>query len=223
MKCILRDMSHKSYRFRSLALVIVVSTFVLGTLLDTALLHFFGFAVGGLGALIACVVAVWCAYRYSSEKVSRKSLVAMLKLSRPQLRSAKDVWLVVLTFTVMVCGLVYLIASDGSTFELSRLSGGLLLYAVSAALIPPFLEEMIDRGFIQSAFEKLEYGVVLVVVLSASIFSLSHFPTNPEVIPTAFAFGIAAGIITVRTRSVWIPFYLHAIWNFVIAIAVGIS
>ena len=119
--------------------------------------------------------------------------------------------------------LIYSYGERSASLDTAKLSLGLMTYALSAAIIPPFIEEMINRGFIQSAFERLQYGVVATVLLSATIFSLSHFPINTDSIPVTFVFGILAGVITIRTRSVWIPFVLHGIWNFAITVLTGLN
>lgn len=212
-----------SVKTKLLALNAVLIVFAIGTALDVVMLQNLGFAVGGMGSLLACVVAVWCAYRYSGERFTCRSLVLMLKLTKPQVRTRKDALLIGCTTVLLGAVLVYGYSDATTSIDVTKLTLGLISYAVSAAIIPPFIEEMIDRGFIQSAFEKLQYGAVATVLLSASIFSLSHFPTNTESVPITFVFGILAGIITVRTRSVWIPFVLHGVWNFVIAMLIGLS
>lgn len=192
-------------------------------MLDVVMLQRFGFALGGTGALLGCVVAVWSAYRYNAERLTRRSLVMMLKLTRPQIRSTKDMLLISGTLILMSMLLIYSYGERSASLDTAKLSLGLMTYALSAAIIPPFIEEMINRGFIQSAFERLQYGVVATVLLSATIFSLSHFPINTDSIPVTFVFGILAGVITIRTRSVWIPFVLHGIWNFAITVLTGLN
>lgn len=217
-------MKHKevSSQARFGMLIGLIGLFILGTAIDVVMKNTLDLYLGGLGSLFVCIVAVVSAYKYTRTPFTWKSLVTMLRLARPRVTSVWD-WVFILGSIAALVGVLMYSWQGEFVADMSKMTVGLLLYAVSAALIPPFLEEMVDRGFIQSALEKLGFAMVSTVLFSSAVFSLSHYPANPESIPITFLFGICAGVITIRTKSVWIPFILHGAWNFVAAVLSGVS
>jgi membrane protease YdiL (CAAX protease family) len=127
------------------------------------------------------------------------------------------VWDKVFVILVLVTAIVVpLVVSSGIRNDITA---GIFLYAISAAIIPPALEELINRGFIQSSLERLRYAQWLVVIVSSLIFSISHYPVNPEAVPVTLVAGILFGIMTIRTKSVMLPFLIHGVWNFIVTLA----
>ncbi|MNR28205.1 CAAX amino terminal protease self- immunity [compost metagenome] len=147
--------------------------------------------------------------------MSVRSLIYLLRIAKPQLPTIWDMLFICSMLLAVV--IVPLLFSSGM---FNNLSASLIFYALSAAIIPPIIEELINRGFIQTSLERLQYSSLLVIAVSSIIFSLSHYPTNPDVIPVTMVAGVVFGLITMRTRSVLVPFVLHGIWNFMITILV---
>lgn len=179
------------------------------------MLRYLGWAIGGTGSLAAAVAAIICMYRVRKEKPSLSSLIRLLRLVKPQLPTVWDKLFVGLMLATVI--ITPLLLSKGLE---SNIDTALLLYALSAAIVPPALEELIDRGFIQSALERLRYASWLVIAVSSLIFSLSHYPMNPDVVPLTLFAGVLFGIMTIRTKSVLIPFLLHGIWNFIVVLTI---
>jgi len=191
-------------------LSIILAVFAVGTAIDVVTLNLFGFAVGGIGATLAMVVAILIAYRHTGERFSFTSLARMLRLVKPRFPTIWDKLFVAIAIVGIVA---YLFVVAGA--DIAMPSAGVLLYALSAAIIPPAIEELANRGFIQTSLERLGYSVWWVVGISTFIFAVSHYPVNPDIIPACFVVGAIFGIVTVRTKSVVIPFLLHGLWNFV--------
>lgn len=193
-----------------LPLFSVVTIFCIGTLLDTVSMRYFGWAIGGLGSVAAAVMAVFYMYRYTQKRISITSLIHLLRLVKPRLPT---VWDKIFVIAVLVTAIVVpLVVSSGIRNDITA---SIFLYAISAAIIPSAIEELINRGFIQSSLERLRYAQWLVIIVSSLIFSLSHYPVNPEAVPVTLVAGILFGIMTVRTKSVILPFLIHGVWNFI--------
>ena len=193
-------------RVKDLGLIIAV--FLAGTAVDVVTLSLTGFAVGGVGSIAATILAVILMYRRIAERFTIRSLFTLLRITRPRFATKWDIIIVIALFTVtIICNLPSLLSRS------LPIDTGLLLYAASAAIVPPFFEELADRGFIQTAMERLHYSPWVTVTISTLIFAISHYPVNPEVVPIAIAMGTLFGLVTLRTRSVAIPFVVHGLWN----------
>lgn len=102
-----------------------------------------------------------------------------------------------------------------------------LLTIVGVVLVVPCLEELIYRGFLQSSLreafrtrhsadrryaERVTWGAIL---LTSSIFTAMHAPiAEPRALPALFVLSICLGVAYERTRSLWPPMLIHALFNF---------
>jgi membrane protease YdiL (CAAX protease family) len=198
-------------------LFIISVAFVIGTLIDVLTLHLFGFAIGGIGAIIAAVVSVMCMFKITRRKPTFSTVIELLHLTKPQLKDWKTKLIILAIFVGLVVTLVYSFLIHNS----HSINYSIFLYALSAGIIPPAIEELLNRGFIQSSLERMKYSDVISISISTIIFSLSHYPINPEVIPLALISGILFGIVTIRTKSILIPFIIHGMYNFFITIIIN--
>ena len=98
-----------------------------------------------------------------------------------------------------------------------------LIFMVTQIAIVATIEECFYRGFIQDQLSKILQSWQL-ILLSATIFALSHLPTAIFVyeieskwliisIINWFGFGLATGYIYHITRNIWIVIAWHGIWN----------
>ena len=98
-----------------------------------------------------------------------------------------------------------------------------LIFTVTQIAIVATIEECFYRGFIQDQLSKILQSWQL-ILLSATIFALSHLPTAIFVyeieskwliisIINWFGFGLATGYIYHITRNIWIVIAWHGIWN----------
>lgn len=98
------------------------------------------------------------------------------------------------------------------------LEGGiaiLLAWSVSLILVAPLSEELICRGFILPALSR-KLGVAPAVILSAALFLLVHLPQIDGYWVAAagiFSMGIVAGVMRVRTGSLFGAVAVHAGYN----------
>ena len=83
------------------------------------------------------------------------------------------------------------------------------LLAFSVAILTPFAEELLFRGFILGMLMK-RYEDTTAVVISSLIFAIAH---EPIAMGLAFGGGLLYGWVRVKTGSVIPGMMAHAIWN----------
>ena len=89
----------------------------------------------------------------------------------------------------------------------------ILLGFIIMAMIVPFIEEIINRGFFQTALYRR--GPVFAIVVSSMIFALFH---RVDTWPTVFLIGLVFGTQYRTTRSLWSSMVTHATINGLIQI-----
>ena len=92
----------------------------------------------------------------------------------------------------------------------------LALLAFSVAILTPFAEELLFRGFIIGMLLK-RYSDTQAIVISSLIFAIAH---EPIAMVLAFGGGLLYGWVRVRTGSILPGMIAHAIWNGVITVIV---
>ena len=93
----------------------------------------------------------------------------------------------------------------------------LALLAFSVAILTPFAEELLFRGFILGMLLK-RYSDTQSVVISSLIFAIAH---EPIAMVLAFGGGLLYGWVRVRTGSILPGMIAHAIWNgFITAVVI---
>lgn len=85
-----------------------------------------------------------------------------------------------------------------------------LLVFVSAAVVAPFAEEVLFRGFIFPGLAG-RLGRVRAALASAGLFALAHL--HPLTFPPLFALGVALAFLYDRFRSIWPCVIVHALTN----------
>ena len=93
----------------------------------------------------------------------------------------------------------------------------LALLAFSVAILTPFAEELLFRGFILGMLLK-RYSDTQSIVISSLIFAIAH---EPIAMVLAFGGGLLYGWVRVRTGSILPGMIAHAIWNgFITAVVI---
>ena len=93
----------------------------------------------------------------------------------------------------------------------------LALLAFSVAILTPFAEELLFRGFILGMLLK-RYSDPQSIVISSLIFAIAH---EPIAMVLAFGGGLLYGWVRVRTGSILPGMIAHAIWNgFITAVVI---
>lgn len=85
----------------------------------------------------------------------------------------------------------------------------ILLYFISSVILPAFVEEMIFRGYILHLL--LPHGKTFAIMVSAVLFGLMHLYL-PQFLYASMA-GILIGYFVVKSGSLWIGIFIHALNN----------
>jgi membrane protease YdiL (CAAX protease family) len=104
---------------------------------------------------------------------------------------------------------------------LLELEGGdLVLAAVIAIVVAPFVEELLFRGFLQSAFAQV-VGEGGALFCTSAVFALLH---GLAALPVLFSLSLFLGWLQQRTRSLLVPIGAHALNNAVsLALALALE
>lgn len=97
---------------------------------------------------------------------------------------------------------------DGLLRQRNYLSFSVLIF--STVIGAPILEEVVFRGFLQTALTKYMRPWIA-VILSALIFAAVHF--DLDVFPLLFVMGLLLGWLYAYTRSIWPSVALHFLNN----------
>lgn len=84
------------------------------------------------------------------------------------------------------------------------------IFFFTAAVMAPFFEEMMFRGFFLASLTRY-FSVNVAILLSSFLFAIAHLNLS-EVLPLA-GLGMILGIVYTRTRNLWVPMLLHGLWN----------
>ena len=90
---------------------------------------------------------------------------------------------------------------------------GIIIYFITMALAPAFIEEMVFRGVIMQSLRR--FGDIFALVASSLIFGIFHL--NLIQMPYAFIVGLCIGYFVMRTGSLWVGVIIHFINNTVSA------
>ena len=118
---------------------------------------------------------------------------------------------VVLPIHVVVTMLVFPDAEQQEVITMfeDASDASIALLAFSVAILTPFAEELLFRGFILGMLMK-RYENTTAIVISSLIFAIAH---EPIAMGLAFGGGLLYGWVRVRTGSVIPGMMAHAIWN----------
>lgn len=93
---------------------------------------------------------------------------------------------------------------------------------IAVVFIIPILEELIFRGFLQTALA-YSFSPLISVILSAALFSLFHFSksqgmNNLNILCALFVLALFLGFLRLRQNNIWSSVALHATFN---AVSIG--
>ena len=88
----------------------------------------------------------------------------------------------------------------------------LVVAAVLAVVVAPFLEELLFRGFLQGVLSA-RYGARAGLLVTSAVFALLHGLAG---LPVLFALALFLGWLQQRSRCLWLPWSVHALNNGVV-------
>lgn len=179
---------------------------------------------------IALVVVLIFAVRASGPTLGLR-LPGAQDLKRTALLTLLIVPVVIVAGMLMQALVVLLAAVTGSEAPsaiahdtLEKLTSAPLGVAAWATIVgvtigAPFVEEVIYRGCIQTAFRRASgratrAGSTIAVVCTTVIFVLPHLPVVPwHAVPVLALLSLMLGVAYERTGSLWVPIGVHALFN----------
>lgn len=95
------------------------------------------------------------------------------------------------------------------------------LFFFTFILAAPFLEELFFRGFLLDGLRQSFFGPVLAVIITAIFWGAIH--TQYELFELVFivGMGLILGYARIKTRSIFTPFFMHAMVNGIAMIEVA--
>ena len=89
--------------------------------------------------------------------------------------------------------------------------------SIQAIMIIPIVEEFIYRGVIQNCLtlklKPIKDGAVFSVIISSTLFGLSHYPFEATNFPYTFVLGLLCGWVYHKSQNLWIPIFVHGFNN----------
>jgi len=99
------------------------------------------------------------------------------------------------------------------------LQGEMAIFALIAIGIgAPLSEELLFRGFLFSGLAKSRLGLVGTGILTAFFWTMLHVGYSIFGLIEVFAIGLYFSWLLVRTGSLWVPIFCHAVYNSVIGL-----
>jgi membrane protease YdiL (CAAX protease family) len=86
------------------------------------------------------------------------------------------------------------------------------LVLLEIGIISPIVQEVVFRGWLLSGLRRIASPAPAIVV-SAAVFSLMHIRSGIPTLTHSFLFGILAGVLFLRSRSIVPPTILHIVVN----------
>ncbi|MGF7035393.1 membrane protease YdiL (CAAX protease family) [Paenibacillus mucilaginosus] len=154
--------------------------------------------------------------------VYKLTLTYLAQRSTPEIsrqRAGIEAILGVLTGAIFITGSVFIIiALGGYSFQWasSANTSSVLVSIVGSALGAAIVEELIFRGLMFQAIDKLG-GKLLALAVTSLFFGVAHLGNTGATIYSAFAIALEAGVLLgaafLWRRSLWFAMGLHFAWN----------
>ncbi|MFO0946326.1 MAG: type II CAAX endopeptidase family protein [Planctomycetota bacterium] len=96
-------------------------------------------------------------------------------------------------------------------FSGPRSLGDWVLLTLSVAVVAPLIEELMFRGILQSWMVN-RVGIPAGILITATLFGFAHSLSWPDPVPL-IVLGFGMGVAYQRTRSLWPPVVVHALFN----------
>ncbi len=93
-----------------------------------------------------------------------------------------------------------------------------LLFAVLIAA--PIGEELLFRGFMFRGIENSRIGPIGAAIITSLLWSVMHPQYDVIIIASTFVIGLLLSWSLVKTKSIYVPIVLHALWNLIATVEV---
>lgn len=154
--------------------------------------------------------------------VYKLTLTYLARRSTPEIarqRAGIEAVLGVLTGTIFIAGsAIIIMALGGYSFQWasSANAGSVIISSIGAALGAAIIEELIFRGLMFQAIDKLG-GKPLALAVTSLFFGVAHLGNPGATLWSAFAIALEAGVLLgaafLWRRNLWFAMGLHFAWN----------
>lgn len=154
--------------------------------------------------------------------VYKLTLTYLARRSTPEIarqRAGIEALLGVLTGTIFIAGSVFIIMALGGyslQWASSANASSVLLSSIGAALGAAIVEELIFRGLMFQAIDRLG-GKPLALAMTSLFFGIAHLGNPGATLWSAFAIALEAGVLLgaafLWRRNLWFAMGLHFTWN----------
>ncbi|RAR43706.1 CPBP family intramembrane glutamic endopeptidase [Paenibacillus sp. MDMC362] len=154
--------------------------------------------------------------------VYKLTLTYLARRSTPEIarqRAGIEAVLGALTGTIFIAGSVFIIvALGGYSFQWASSAsvGSVLTSSIGAALAAAIVEELIFRGLMFQAIDRLG-GKPLALAVTSLFFGIAHLGNTGATLWSGFAIALQAGVLLgaafLWRRNLWFAMGLHFSWN----------
>lgn len=163
---------------------------------------------------VAVVVAAWLAGWFGG----RRRRVLAIDLAAPGLQSIINYFLLLALPSLAYTFLIYwgqpeVVRADMATFLPMVQSNAWPIYAVIIAVGAPLSEELLFRGFLQSALAKSRLGFAGASIVTTAAWSMLHIQYSAYGLAEIVVVGLFLCWVLWRTGSLWATIILHGLYN----------
>lgn len=95
------------------------------------------------------------------------------------------------------------------------------LFWFAIIIAAPFLEELFFRGFLFDGLRTSRMGSTGAIIITSLLWAIIHLQYDMLEIGYIFFMGLILGVARIKTRSLYIPFAMHVLNNFLATIEVA--
>lgn len=106
--------------------------------------------------------------------------------------------------------------------ETYRTAGFVPLLWLAVILGAPLMEEPVVRGFMFFGLQRSALGNVGAILITALGWAVIHLQYSPYEMAGILGLGIILGASRASTQSLWVPLFLHIVWNFTSTVQLAI-
>ncbi|MBU0506549.1 MAG: type II CAAX endopeptidase family protein [bacterium] len=161
-------------------------------------------------------VLLLCVFFISLKKIPVKTYLALESFSLKQLLYSLFIitsFVLILSFTMYQLNLNHGFEWFKSIWFSSN-SKALLCFVV--IFIAPLNEELIYRGVLFTGLQQSKLGPIGAIVITAALWAIIHLQYQLIDIGVVFLGGLILGYARYLTRSLYIPFIMHIVWNAIV-------
>ncbi|WP_170991438.1 MULTISPECIES: CPBP family intramembrane glutamic endopeptidase [Bradyrhizobium] len=100
-------------------------------------------------------------------------------------------------------------------------AGGLLIFLIGICIAGPVMEEFLIRGFLYRGWSESFLGPIGAIVLTASVWAMTHTQYDVYGKLEIFGMGLALGYCRWRSNSTWPTVMMHSALNTYICFVAG--